>query len=233
MRLQKSIVRQLRFTISEILLLIAFLPLSIGLVQVAVLCSAGALDLLGPQRVVRLSRSIASALGGLSDVNRVVFVLGGMKGVLVALFLSVALSLLLCLRPHGFKGMCISLIVAVPFLSMLHMVWFPGFQFDFNSISVLWVHLVVPLMVALALCLYCLIVTSRLKAEAKKSTAQETTSRRWLCRFALVVSYCLACAYGWNDIRNSRSKALDEIKLWNDRMREHRIQVITKGPEVP
>jgi len=198
--------------------LITLLPVSLGFAHVVVLCSAGILNQLGPQRVLNMTKRIAATMGGLSDSNRINFVLGGMEGVLVALFLGLVLLLIWRLLLPWFDEMAMSLITAVPLLKVLDIVWLPVFRVEFHSIVAVSIYLIVPLFIAIMLFSFYLFLTSRRRSEANETSVENKRGKQYFWRFFVAVIYLSTCAYGWSDLRRSRTELIEEFELWEDQM---------------
>ena len=197
----------------------ALIPVSAGFVHAIDLVSMCIVDQFGAETINEIEEGVAITLGGLSELNRFIFITCTIPRLLSGFFFCILVYLLLLLRSPGFNAIALSLIIGFP-LSYLVAFWQPTTPLTIDVVFFFCRGLVVQLTIALTLLFFLVFLMRRLgKAVDVKIIVDANTSQRVL-RLAVVVIYLSVSAYGWNDMRNLRAEIMIERAEWKETMEE-------------
>lgn len=196
--------RRFHFSLSTLLSMVVFLPLSMGVVDTIDVCSANLLSSLGADRINDLSRSLASFFGGLSDSDRVLIIVAGARHLLSGVIIGLVGYLLLKLRSWLFDRMAFSLILSIlPWYGFILLE--PSLTLTFEVVTAISKALIVPFVIVFALLVLLLIFKQRMEHLSEVRITAHLNVKQWVLRLAVGTIYLSACMYGWSDISAFRN----------------------------
>lgn len=176
--------------------------------------------MLARDRVIALSKSIATSLGLLQWGHGVV-VLAIMNVVAMLLLLAFFL-LIFYTRLRWFKETALSVIFAVPLLTILDFLWVPGIRINLHLLQALLVYSVAPIAVSLILFVVYRFLASRFKNGQDAQAHISNANRQKLMSLAVLAFFLTSSFYGWYDLRRSHEGFMRELHVWQERVRNTR-----------